>query len=33
MRKAALRTVHQDSVDTLREQIPLRDMSDCLLAV
>jgi HSP20 family molecular chaperone IbpA len=33
MREAALRSIHQDSSDTLREQIPLRDMSDCLLAV
>jgi HSP20 family molecular chaperone IbpA len=32
-RKAALRTAHQDSGETLREQIPLSDMSDCLLAV
>jgi HSP20 family molecular chaperone IbpA len=33
IRKVALRTIHQDSGETLREQIPLRDMSDCLLAV
>jgi HSP20 family molecular chaperone IbpA len=33
IRKAVLRSVHQDSGGTLREQIPLRDMSDCLLAV
>jgi HSP20 family molecular chaperone IbpA len=33
MRKVAPRTIHQDSGETLREQIPLRDMSDCLLAV
>jgi HSP20 family molecular chaperone IbpA len=33
MRKSVLRSVHQDSGGTLREQIPLRDMSDCLLAV
>jgi HSP20 family molecular chaperone IbpA len=33
LRKAVLRNVHQDSSETLREQIPLRDMSDCLLAV
>jgi HSP20 family molecular chaperone IbpA len=33
MRKAAPRTIHQNSGETLREQIPLRDMSDCLLAV
>jgi HSP20 family molecular chaperone IbpA len=33
MRKAVLRSVPQDSGGTLREQIPLRDMSDCLLAV
>ena len=33
LRKAVLRNVHQESGETLREQIPLRDMSDCLLAV
>jgi len=33
MRKAVLQSVHQDSGGTSREQIPLRDMSDCLLAV
>jgi HSP20 family molecular chaperone IbpA len=33
IRKVALRTIHQASGETLREQIPLRDMSDCLLAV
>jgi HSP20 family molecular chaperone IbpA len=33
LRKAVLRTAHQDSSDALREQIPLSDMSDCLLAV
>jgi hypothetical protein len=33
MSEAALRTVQQDGGDTLREQIPLRDMSDCLLAL
>jgi HSP20 family molecular chaperone IbpA len=33
LRKVALRSLHQDSGETLREQIPLRDMSDCLLAV
>jgi HSP20 family molecular chaperone IbpA len=33
LRKAVLRTVHQDSGETLHEQIPLSDMSDCLLAV
>jgi HSP20 family molecular chaperone IbpA len=32
-RKAILRTVHRDSGETQREQIPLSDMSDCLLAV
>jgi HSP20 family molecular chaperone IbpA len=31
--KTASRIVQQDSGETLREQIPLRDMSDCLLAV
>jgi HSP20 family molecular chaperone IbpA len=33
LRKAVLRTVHQDGGETQREQIPLSDMSDCLLAV
>ena len=33
LRKAVLRTVHRDSGETVREQIPLSDMSDCLLAV
>src|SRR5580700_8211430 len=32
-REAVRRTPHQDSVDALRQQIPLSDMSDCLLAV
>src|SRR5579863_4821771 len=33
LRKAVLRTAHQAGGDALREQIPLSDMSDCLLAV
>src|ERR1700693_3144432 len=33
LRRAVLRRVHRDSGETLREQIPLSDMSDCLLAV
>jgi hypothetical protein len=33
MREAALQSIHQDSGDTPREQIPRRDMSNCLLAV
>jgi HSP20 family molecular chaperone IbpA len=33
MREAVRRTPHQDSGDALRQQIPLSDMSDCLLAV
>jgi HSP20 family molecular chaperone IbpA len=33
LRTAALQTAQQDSGETLREQIPLSDMSDCLLAV
>jgi HSP20 family molecular chaperone IbpA len=32
-REAVVRAVHQKSREMLREQIPLRDMSDCLLAV
>ena len=32
-REAVVRAVHQQSGEVLREQIPLRDMSDCLLAV
>jgi len=33
LRTAPLQTAQQDSGETLREQIPLSDMSDCLLAV
>jgi HSP20 family molecular chaperone IbpA len=33
VRKAIPATAHQESCETLREQIPLSDMSDCLLAV
>jgi HSP20 family molecular chaperone IbpA len=33
LQKAMVRAVHQDSGEMLHEQIPLRDMSDCLLAV
>ena len=32
-RGLAVQAVHQESGEMLREQIPLRDMSDCLLAV
>jgi HSP20 family molecular chaperone IbpA len=32
-REAVVRAVHQRSAEMLHEQIPLRDMSDCLLAV
>src|SRR5580704_9425810 len=32
-RKAVVRAVHQRSAEMLHEQILLRDMSDCLLAV
>jgi HSP20 family molecular chaperone IbpA len=32
-RKATARAIQQESCETLREQIPLSDMSDCLLAV
>jgi HSP20 family molecular chaperone IbpA len=31
--KATARATHQENCETLREQIPLSDMSDCLLAV
>jgi len=33
LREAVVRAVHQKSGEMLHEQIPLRDMSDCLLAV
>jgi HSP20 family molecular chaperone IbpA len=33
LRKVAMQTVQQDGSEPLREQIPLSDMSDCLLAV
>jgi HSP20 family molecular chaperone IbpA len=33
LRKAVVRAVRQQSGEMLHEQIPLRDMSDCLLAV
>jgi HSP20 family molecular chaperone IbpA len=32
-RKATVPATHQENCETLREQIPLSDMSDCLLAV